>query len=86
MIGTGFRGAPIFWLVSFVLGLRHVVSLRFLVRFRMRFGAAHLVGRSLLMRHGAILDMALMRDMLLVRVRGYDLPAVEFSRARGGGD
>ena len=86
MVGTGFGGAPIFWLMSFVLGLRHLVSVRFLVRFRVRFRTAHLVGRSLLMRHGVILDMALMRDMLLVRARGYDFPAVKFSGARGGGD
>ena len=38
------------------------------------------------MRHWAILGMALMRDMLLVRARGYDFPAVKFSGACGSGD
>ena len=80
------RGSTIFGLMSFVLGLRSVTSMRFLVRFRTRFVMAHFVHRVLLVRHRVVFGMAIMRHMLLVCVRGYDVMAVKFSGARGGSD
>ena len=76
MIGARLRAAPVFWPTSFVLWLRNL-SMCFLARYR----ALHVTGRILLTRHWAVLDTTIVR---IARARGYDFPAVKFSRPRGG--
>jgi hypothetical protein len=58
----------------------------FLVRFGTRLVMPHFVHRVLLVRHRVVFGMTIMRDMLLVRARGYDVMAMKFSGASGGRD
>jgi hypothetical protein len=57
MIGAGLRAAKVFWPASFVLWLHTSVSMRFRVHYR----SLYLMGGISLMRHWAIVAMAIMR-------------------------